>query len=41
MLSDRQVVLGEAIVLSVYGPDKLDAIQDKIDDLDLRDTVRD
>ncbi|MFD7983442.1 hypothetical protein ACFV4M_08680 [Kitasatospora indigofera] len=41
VLSDRQVVLGEAIVLSVYCPDKLSAIKDKIDDLDLRDTVRD
>ncbi len=39
--SDRQVVLGEAIVLSVYCPDKLDAIKDKIDDLRLQDTVRD
>ncbi len=41
VLSDRQVVLGEAIVLSVYCPDKLDAIKDKIDDLKLGDTVRD
>lgn len=41
VLSDRQVVLGEAIVLSVYCPDKLDAIKDKIDDLKLQDTVRD
>ncbi|MFC8454552.1 hypothetical protein [Kitasatospora sp. NPDC057223] len=41
VLSDRQVVLGEAIVLSVYCPEKLDAIEDKIDDLKLQDTVRD
>ncbi|SOB83539.1 hypothetical protein [Streptomyces sp. 1331.2] len=40
VLSDREVVRGEAIVLSVYCPDKLAAIQDRIDDLDLRDTVR-
>ena len=33
MLSDRQVVQGEAIVLSVYCPDKLADIQDRIDDL--------
>ncbi|WP_329495601.1 hypothetical protein [Kitasatospora herbaricolor] len=41
VLSDRQVVQGEAIVLSVYCPDKLADIQDRIDDFDLRDTVRD
>ena len=41
VLSDRQVVLGEAIVLSVYCPDKLDAIKDKIDDLNLQDPARD
>ncbi|MFB7905004.1 hypothetical protein ACFXPX_22885 [Kitasatospora sp. NPDC059146] len=40
VLSDREVVKAEAIVLSVYCPDRLAAIQDKIDDLDLRDTVR-
>ncbi|WP_406199654.1 hypothetical protein OH807_17535 [Kitasatospora sp. NBC_01560] len=40
VLSDREVVLAEAIVLSVYCPDRLTAIQDRIDDLKLRDTVR-
>ncbi|MGA5818787.1 hypothetical protein ACPC54_13135 [Kitasatospora sp. NPDC094028] len=30
----------EAIVLSVYCPDRLADIQDRIDDLDLRDTAR-
>lgn len=41
VLSDRQVVLGEAVVLSAYCPDKPASIKDKIADLDLRDTVRD
>ncbi|MFF8771473.1 hypothetical protein [Kitasatospora sp. NPDC015120] len=40
VLSDREVVLAETIVLSVYCPDKLAAIKDKIDDLKLEDTVR-
>ncbi|MBD0688551.1 hypothetical protein [Streptomyces sp. CBMA123] len=40
VLSDREVVRAEAIVLSVYCPDRLAALQDRIDDLDLRDTVR-
>ncbi|MEV6978681.1 hypothetical protein [Kitasatospora sp. NPDC093806] len=40
VLSDREVVLAETIVLSVYCPDKLAAIRDKIDDLKLKDTVR-
>ncbi|MER5350339.1 hypothetical protein ABT093_08395 [Kitasatospora sp. NPDC002551] len=40
VLSDREVVFAEAIVLSVYCPDKLAAIKDKIDDLKLDDTVR-
>ncbi|MFJ4185695.1 hypothetical protein [Kitasatospora sp. NPDC089509] len=40
VLSDREAVQAEAIVLSVYCPDRLAAIQDRIDDLDLRDTVR-
>ncbi|MFG2914772.1 hypothetical protein ACGF0D_18025 [Kitasatospora sp. NPDC048298] len=40
VLSDREVVRAEAIVLSVYCPDRLAAVQDRIDDLDLRDTVR-
>ncbi|MFF2075600.1 hypothetical protein ACFVXG_12695 [Kitasatospora sp. NPDC058162] len=40
VLSDREVVKAEAIVLSVYCPDRLAAVQDRIDDLDLRDTVR-
>ncbi|MFH8380973.1 hypothetical protein ACH4E7_08520 [Kitasatospora sp. NPDC018058] len=38
--SDRQVVQAEAIAPSVYRPDKLAAVQDRIDDRDLRDTVR-
>lgn len=40
VLSDREIVRAEAIVLSVYCPGRLAALQDKIDDLDLRDTVR-
>ncbi|MED7951690.1 hypothetical protein ACFVYP_21310 [Kitasatospora sp. NPDC058201] len=40
VLSDREVILAETIVLSVYCPDKLSAIKDKIDDLKLHDTVR-
>lgn len=40
VLSDRDVVRAEAIVLSVYCPERLAAVQDRIDDLDLRDTVR-
>ncbi|MGW4897742.1 hypothetical protein ACWEQL_36680 [Kitasatospora sp. NPDC004240] len=41
VLSDREVVYAEAIVLSVYCPDELAAVQDRIDDLNLQDTVRD
>ncbi|MGW6914451.1 hypothetical protein ACWGB8_11615 [Kitasatospora sp. NPDC054939] len=40
VLSDREVVQAEAIVLSVYCPDELADIQDDIDDLKLHDTVR-
>ncbi|MEV7022625.1 hypothetical protein [Kitasatospora sp. NPDC093558] len=40
VLSDREIVRAEAIVLSVYCPDKLAAVQDRIDGFDLRDTVR-
>ncbi|MFI9360675.1 hypothetical protein ACIG5E_06375 [Kitasatospora sp. NPDC053057] len=40
MLSDREVAEAEAIVLSVYCPDRLPAVQDRIDDLDPRTTVR-
>ncbi|MER6394643.1 hypothetical protein ACFWA9_01780 [Kitasatospora sp. NPDC059973] len=40
VLSDREVVFAESIVLSVYCPDKLADIRQKIDDLKLRDTVR-
>ncbi|WP_406090032.1 hypothetical protein [Kitasatospora purpeofusca] len=40
VLSDREVVFAESIVLSVYCPDKLAAIKDKIADLKLDDTVR-
>ncbi|MFJ3214451.1 hypothetical protein ACIPLC_00795 [Kitasatospora sp. NPDC086801] len=38
--SDRDAVRAEAIVLSVYCPGKLAGIQDRIDDLNLQDTVR-
>ncbi|MFF1785413.1 hypothetical protein ACFVX9_03000 [Kitasatospora sp. NPDC058243] len=40
VLSDRIAVRAEAIVLSVYCPGRLAEIQDKIDDLNLQDTVR-
>lgn len=38
--SDQEILRAEVIVLSVYCPDRLAAVQDRIDDLDLRDTVR-
>ncbi|WP_445402785.1 hypothetical protein ACSMX9_14920 [Streptomyces sp. LE64] len=40
VISDRQVVEAEAIVLGVYCPDQLKQIQDRIDDLKTSDTVR-
>ncbi|MFD7546330.1 hypothetical protein ACFV0R_08675 [Streptomyces sp. NPDC059578] len=40
VISDRQVVEAEAIVLSVYCPDQLKQIQDRIDQLKTSDTVR-
>ncbi|MFD5557420.1 hypothetical protein ACFWIA_26710 [Streptomyces sp. NPDC127068] len=40
VISDRQVVEAEAIVLGVYCPDRLKEIQDRIDDLKTSDTVR-
>ncbi|MFI9328072.1 hypothetical protein ACIGZJ_11090 [Kitasatospora sp. NPDC052868] len=40
VLSDREVVYAESLVLSVYCPDQLAAIKEKIDDLKLRDTIR-
>ncbi|MGW3043282.1 hypothetical protein ACWC9T_25295 [Kitasatospora sp. NPDC001159] len=39
VLSDGQVMQAEAITLSACCPDKI-AVQDRIDDLDLRGTVR-
>ncbi|MGX2995829.1 hypothetical protein JNUCC64_16325 [Streptomyces sp. JNUCC 64] len=40
VISDRQVVEAEAIVLGVYCPEQLKQIQDRIDDLKTSDTVR-
>ncbi|MFD7862000.1 hypothetical protein [Streptomyces sp. NPDC057682] len=39
-IEDTQAVRAEAKILEIYCPDKLDRIQDKIDDLRTDDTVR-
>ncbi|MFE1443040.1 hypothetical protein [Streptomyces sp. NPDC058739] len=40
VIADTQVVAAELLVVSVYCPDKLDDVQDDIDDLKTDDTVR-
>jgi hypothetical protein len=40
VLIDRRVVIGEALILQTYCPDKLKAYQDKISELKLRHTVK-
>ncbi|TXS54421.1 hypothetical protein [Streptomyces sp. t39] len=40
VIADSQVVRAEAKVLEIYCPDELERIQDRLDDLDLDDTVR-
>ncbi|GAA1964385.1 hypothetical protein [Catenulispora subtropica] len=40
VIADRKAVAAEAIVISVYCPDHLQAFQDKIDDLKTGTTVR-
>jgi glutamate:GABA antiporter len=37
---DRRIVLGEALILETYCPDKLQAYQDKIDDLKYANTIK-
>jgi amino acid transporter len=40
VLVDRRVVIGEALILQTYCPDKLKAYQDKVNELKLRHTVK-
>ena len=40
VIFDRRFVLGEALILQIYCPDKRQAYQEKIDDLKYDDTVK-
>ena len=40
VIIDRRIVLGEALILQTYCPDKLKEYQDKIDDLKYDNTIK-
>ncbi len=39
VIADRRIVLGEALILATYCPDKLEKYQDRIDDLKYDNTI--
>jgi len=41
VIVDRRIVLGEALILQTYCPDKLKPYQDRIDDLKTDDVIKD
>jgi hypothetical protein len=41
VIIDRDVLLGEALILETYCPDKLEDYREKIDELKTDDTLKD
>jgi hypothetical protein len=40
VIVDRRIVLGEALILETYCPDKLEEYRDRIDELKYDDTIK-